>query len=627
MGEDRDEDITRWKNTVASQLQSTSLLEPLHANKVEEDAVKAKADLDISGNSTISSADLQASGFSFTAFEVPSPSQGTDEEEDVYQALGVQPLMADEPTPTPSSNTKSALTDSMMQIPGCNEDTYKQAAHAIASAQTHDRQQDVVREAIKINKSKPVSTYQFIFDNLDFTVTAKHQSKQNKNRSIHWVNTGGLKDRVTTALPDDGPQKPLSEFQISDFFVSEETQGQLRRDYIILVSRVMEKYLGALRGTINTKGTAVRHIPHQYSEEMSQPSEQTWLGLQFKNENLSRDMVDILRFYQENYVPAELDEEGHITKLLQTDGNTPLGRLESLLAKFELWHSTVNLTDKWTPATVIQQTEQPRSWLVETPDGVQYRRNRKHLQKIKESSVDTSDESAVDESPTPVLNDTAAQPYITRSGRAVKPPVKLDLILQKVATMWGAHGTKFWPRWEFVLRTGPIYMDDLRCDGNETSLFSCSYAGWTIHDCDHGQDAGVVCHTDFSRIRLVGGSGPNEGRVEVRPADSSRWGTVCHNGFDLKDAEVVCRMLGYPNVYGVRFNAYFGRGTGPIYIEDLQCDGTESSLFNCSHKGWRVHDCRPWHHEDVGVVCAKIRDRDVTRRELTPRITAHHVIA
>ncbi|XP_019634567.1 PREDICTED: deleted in malignant brain tumors 1 protein-like, partial [Branchiostoma belcheri] len=156
--------------------------------------------------------------------------------------------------------------------------------------------------------------------------------------------------------------------------------------------------------------------------------------------------------------------------------------------------------------------------------------------------------------------------------------------------------------------TGPIYMDDLRCDGNETSLFSCSYAGWTIQDCDHGQDAGVVCRmivsfSDSSRIRLVGGSGPNEGRVEVRPADSYRWGTVCHNGFDLKDAEVVCRILGYPNVYGVRLGAHFGRGTGPIYIEDLQCDGTESSLFNCSHKGWRVHDCDPWHDEDVGVVC------------------------
>ncbi|XP_019616489.1 PREDICTED: deleted in malignant brain tumors 1 protein-like [Branchiostoma belcheri] len=151
--------------------------------------------------------------------------------------------------------------------------------------------------------------------------------------------------------------------------------------------------------------------------------------------------------------------------------------------------------------------------------------------------------------------------------------------------------------------TGPIYMDDVRCDGNETSLFSCSYAGWTIHDCDHGQDAGVVCRTDSSRIRLVGGSGPNQGRVEVRPADSFRWGTVCDNGFDLEDAEVVCRMLGYPNAYRVHPNAFFGTGTGPIYLEDLQCDGTESSLFYCSHKGWRVHDCSPRHGDDVGVVC------------------------
>ncbi|KAI8522161.1 scavenger receptor [Branchiostoma belcheri] len=114
-------------------------------------------------------------------------------------------------------------------------------------------------------------------------------------------------------------------------------------------------------------------------------------------------------------------------------------------------------------------------------------------------------------------------------------------------------------------RTGPIYMDDLRCDGNETSLFSCSYAGWTIHNCYHGQDAGVVCRTDSSRIRLVEGSGPNQGRVEVRPADSFRWGTVCHNGFDLKDAEVVCRMLGYPNVYVVR---PFGKGTTFLYTQE-----------------------------------------------------------
>ncbi|KAI8496772.1 scavenger receptor [Branchiostoma belcheri] len=95
------------------------------------------------------------------------------------------------------------------------------------------------------------------------------------------------------------------------------------------------------------------------------------------------------------------------------------------------------------------------------------------------------------------------------------------------------------------------YMADLRCDGNESSLFDCSYAGWGSHRCEEGSYgeyrtyAIVVC--DPSRIRLIGGSGPNEGRVEVRPEDSMNWGTVCHNRFNMDDADIVCRMLGYPN--------------------------------------------------------------------------------
>ncbi|XP_078585809.1 uncharacterized protein LOC144867627 [Branchiostoma floridae x Branchiostoma japonicum] len=146
---------------------------------------------------------------------------------------------------------------------------------------------------------------------------------------------------------------------------------------------------------------------------------------------------------------------------------------------------------------------------------------------------------------------------------------------------------------------GPIFMDDLGCAGNESSLFNCSYPGWGIHGCRHYQDVGVVC--DPSRIRLIGGSSENEGRVEVRPDNSFTWGTVCQDQFDMKDADVVCRMLGYPKADQVRTDANFSQGTGPIYMDDLQCAGNESSLFDCSYPGWTIHDCV--HAQDVAVVC------------------------
>ena len=50
-------------------------------------------------------------------------------------------------------------------------------------------------------------------------------------------------------------------------------------------------------------------------------------------------------------------------------------------------------------------------------------------------------------------------------------------------------------------------------------------------------------------------------------------------------------------------SAYFGAGTGPIWLDDLSCSGSELTLLQCSHIGLGSHNCG--HYEDVGVRCSE----------------------
>lgn len=101
-------------------------------------------------------------------------------------------------------------------------------------------------------------------------------------------------------------------------------------------------------------------------------------------------------------------------------------------------------------------------------------------------------------------------------------------------------------------------------------------------------------------MRLVNGAAANEGRVEI--FYEGQWGTVCDNLWDLTDASVVCRALGFENATEALGRAAFGPGTGPVLLDEVECTGSEPSLADCKSLGWRKSNCR--HNKDAGVVCS-----------------------
>jgi len=99
-------------------------------------------------------------------------------------------------------------------------------------------------------------------------------------------------------------------------------------------------------------------------------------------------------------------------------------------------------------------------------------------------------------------------------------------------------------------------------------------------------------------IRLVGG-GISSGRVEVY--HNGQWGTVCDDSWDMNDANVVCRQLGFSSASSAPGNAAYGQGSEPTWMDNVACQGGEASLFACTHNGWGVENCN--HGEDASVVC------------------------
>ncbi|XP_016973149.1 uncharacterized protein LOC108040261 isoform X2 [Drosophila rhopaloa] len=120
-------------------------------------------------------------------------------------------------------------------------------------------------------------------------------------------------------------------------------------------------------------------------------------------------------------------------------------------------------------------------------------------------------------------------------------------------------------------------------------------------NCDNGRDEANCPPLDYE-VRLTGGESPHMGRIEVKA--NGQWGYVCDDKFGLKDADVVCRELGF------KMGAQEVRGSSAYpppdqdfnyLMDEVECHGNETKLSECAFKGWGVHNCGV--DEVAGVIC------------------------
>ncbi|XP_036818483.1 lysyl oxidase homolog 3B isoform X2 [Oncorhynchus mykiss] len=161
-------------------------------------------------------------------------------------------------------------------------------------------------------------------------------------------------------------------------------------------------------------------------------------------------------------------------------------------------------------------------------------------------------------------------------------------------------------------------LHSVACVGTEVHLAACpleTNKGNATESCEGGMPAVVSCVPGpqyvqnnglkkkklktTSTVRLKGGAKLGEGRVEV--LKNNEWGTVCDDRWTLLSASVVCRELGFGSAKEALTGARMGEGMGPIHMNEVQCLGTEKSMWNCGFKNITSEDCQ--HVEDAAVRC------------------------
>ncbi|NXJ72864.1 SRCRM protein, partial [Rostratula benghalensis] len=152
----------------------------------------------------------------------------------------------------------------------------------------------------------------------------------------------------------------------------------------------------------------------------------------------------------------------------------------------------------------------------------------------------------------------------------------------------------------FGRRTGPVWRDSFHCDGTEEHLGQCPVTALGASPCSPGKDAAVICSDGFGSLRLVGGGSRCDGRVEI--FQHGTWGRVLDEQWEVQEASVVCRQLQCGEAERAYNPPRAQRGTGPMGLRGVRCEGHEAKLSLCN-TSLPERALEAGIAEDMGVVC------------------------
>ncbi|KAM9782737.1 scavenger receptor cysteine-rich domain-containing protein DMBT1-like, partial [Neosynchiropus ocellatus] len=119
-----------------------------------------------------------------------------------------------------------------------------------------------------------------------------------------------------------------------------------------------------------------------------------------------------------------------------------------------------------------------------------------------------------------------------------------------------------------------VWLDDVQCSGQEKFLSDCSHRSFGMHDCDHDEDAGVVCS---EHLRLTNGTARCNGRLELNHKDN--WVKVCNSNWNYQMAKMVCAEIHCGNPKETGITSHYGQGGLRGYVS--RCPDSAVSISEC----------------------------------------------